>query len=191
MWRNSDKKPVGTDPVFEAAAARVTAEPVPGSDEEVSRNASQVAGAMSEEKMIIREEWAEGAARLCFLPAARLLHPAYALTDEEAESISPQMQAFLQAVADKYAPALLARLAGKYPEFFDLAAAVAVLHYQKWKLVSHIRAVEAQRMAAERQQPKEAAEAEAFARAAVDADVSSASRTVETDKPQAEGPRVI
>jgi hypothetical protein len=147
---------------FEEAAARVTAEPVPGSDEEVTRNAAELAGAVEEgDSLAIRPEWAEAAARLCFLPAARLSHPAYSLSDEEAEQISPKMQAFLQAVADKYAPAMLGRVANKYPEFFDLTAALGVLYWQKWRYVSKLRQWEAEqeREAAAKARASEAAPA--------------------------------
>jgi hypothetical protein len=149
---------------FEQAAARVTAavEPDPTG-----------AGGPADEGqdgLLIRPEWANGAARLIFLPAAKFSHPAFALTDDEAERITPQMQAFMQAIADKYAPELLGRLANKYPEFFDLTAAVGILYWQKWRYVSQIRrmeAMEAERMRAENQRPAERAEAETFAAAAV------------------------
>jgi hypothetical protein len=124
---------------FEAAAARVSAEveagPVPGAA------AVEVEG--EGESLEVRPEWAEAAARLCFLPAARIVHPAYALADEEAEIISPKMQAFLQAIADKYAPAAFSRVANKYPEFLDLAGALGVLYWQKWRYVSKLREMEA------------------------------------------------
>jgi hypothetical protein len=151
---------------FDAAAARVTAEPIPGSDEEATRNASEMAGAIAEdgEDFIIREEWAEATARICFVPAAKLIHPAYALTDDEAESISPQMQAFLQAVADKYAPAAIARIANRYPELVDLVAALGILYYRKWKFVSRMIALEAQERARrEAAEKKSAADADANA----------------------------
>ena len=135
---------------FEEAAARVTA----GSDEEVTRNAAEMAEAVEgADSLAIRPEWAEAAARLCFLPAARLAHPAYSLSDEEAEQISPKMQAFLQAVADKYAPAALGRVANKYPEFTDLAAALGVLYWQKWRYVSQLQALEASERAAAAKTP--------------------------------------
>jgi hypothetical protein len=101
--------------------------------------------------LVIRPSWADAAARLCFVPAARLAHPAYALTDEEAEVISPKMQAFLQAVADKYAPAAFSRVANKYPEFCDLTAALGILYWQKWRYVSKLKQMEAaERAEAER-----------------------------------------
>jgi hypothetical protein len=124
---------------FEEAAARVTAE----SPEVAAAADAFIAAESEQDSLAIRPEWAEAAARLCFLPAARLSHPAYTLTDEEAEIISPKMQVFLQAVADKYAPALVGRVANKYPEFFDLTAALGVLYWQKWRYVSKIRAMEA------------------------------------------------
>jgi hypothetical protein len=168
---------VGGD--FEKAAEQVSAKPA---ETEFAENGPAVEVV---ERFLIREEWAEGAARLCFVPPARLIHPAYALTDDEAERIAPQMQEFLQAVADKYAPAALATLSSKYPEFFDLTAALGVLYYQKWKYVSHLRAVEAREKKA-----RENASPEPFSQT-IDADVSRASRTVETDKPQVDGPHVI
>jgi len=140
LWGQSKENSGEAGGDFEAAAARVTA----GSDEEVTRNAAEVTAAIEDgDAFEIRPEWAEAAARLCFLPAARLSHPAYALTDEEAEVISPKMQAFLQAVADKYAPAALGRVANKYPEFFDLTAALGILYWQKWRFVSKMRALDA------------------------------------------------
>jgi hypothetical protein len=103
---------------FEQAAARVTVAAESPAD-------AIAAGVETGDRLEVRPEWAQAAARLCFLPAARLSHPAYALTDEEAEKISPQIQALLQAVADKYAPALVGRVANKHPELFDAAAAPA------------------------------------------------------------------
>jgi hypothetical protein len=145
LWGKSKENSAGTGGEFEEAAARVTV----GSDEEVSRNAAEMVDAVSgADRLEIRPEWAQAAARLCFLPAARLSHPAYALTDEEAETISPQIQALLQAVADKYAPALVGRVANKHPELFDAAAALGVLYWQKWRLVSRLQEMEAAERAA-------------------------------------------
>jgi hypothetical protein len=121
---------------FEAAAARVTVA------EQVSDVAATAEAAAHGDRLEIRPEWAEAAARLCFLPAARLSHPAYALTDEEAQTISPQIQALLQAVADKYAPALVGRVASRHPELFDAVAALGVLYWQKWRYVSKLQAAE-------------------------------------------------
>src|SRR6266446_10035768 len=138
LWGQSKENSGATGGEFEQAAARVTAEDVPRA---AGADGAEVPD--GEDRLEIRPEWAEAAARLCFLPAARLSHPAYALTNEEAEVISPKMQAFLQAVADKYAPAALGRVANKYPEFFDLTAALGVLYWQKWRYVSKMRALDA------------------------------------------------
>ena len=141
---------------FDAAAARVSAEVA----EEPGPGAAAVEPE-PETALVIRVEWAETAARLCFVPPARLVHPAYALEDREAAAIAPQMQAFLQAVADKYAPAALGRVASKYPEFFDLAAALGVLYWQKWRHVSRIQKLEAEERAAAASREKETAGAPA------------------------------
>jgi len=143
LWGQSKENSGATGGEFEQAAARVTAEDVPRA---AGADGAEVPD--GEDRLEIRPEWAEAAARLCFLPAARLSHPAYALTDEEADVISPKMQAFLQAVADKYAPAALGRVANKYPEFFDLTAALGVLYWQKWRFVSKMRALDAAEKAA-------------------------------------------
>jgi len=154
MWKKAEKQSVTAGGDFEAAAARVTVEPEP---------ADELPGAEAEaapaEAFLIRPEWANAAARLCFLPAARLSHPAFALTDEEAEKITPQFQALMQAVSDRYAPALLGRVANRHPELFDAAAALGVLYWQKWRYVAKLRQIEAQQAA-------EKAAAERSARAA-------------------------
>jgi hypothetical protein len=121
---------------FETAAARVSVAVDAPADVIAAEGAAV-------DRLEVRPEWAQAAARLCFLPAARLSHPAYALTDEEAEKITPQIQALLQAVADKYAPALVGRVANQHPELFDAAAALGVLYWQKWRMVTQLRQLEA------------------------------------------------
>ena len=143
LWsKGKENNAAATGGEFEEAAARVTVAAVESPADEAA------AGLASGDRLEVRPEWAQAAARLCFLPAARLSHPAYALTDEEAEKITPQIQALLQAVADKYAPALVGRVANKHPELFDAAAALGVLYWQKWRLVSHLRELEAAERAA-------------------------------------------
>jgi hypothetical protein len=165
LWPKSKESNAARGGDFEEAAARVT---VAAGESPAD---AAMAGVESGDRLDIRPEWAQAAARLCFLPAARLSHPAYALTDEEADSITPQIQALMQAVADKYAPALVGRVASRHPELFDAIAALGVLYWQKWRLVSRLQREEAllreARMGAEAQQPKERAEADAFAAAAV------------------------
>ena len=130
-------RPGGID--YETAAARVTAE-----DPEVAAAADAFVEA-DEEALIVKPEWAIVAVKGCFYPAAKWIHPAYAIDDGEAAQISPKMQVFLQTVADKYAPAAISRLANRYPEFWDLVAVLGVLYYQKWRAVSKIIAEEQKR----------------------------------------------
>lgn len=140
MWgrkeqnQEAESHPGGIE--FETAAARVTAD-----SPEIAAEI-HVAFEGEEESLLIKPEWAIVAVKGCFYPAAKFIHPAYAVADDEAEKISPQMQVFLQAIADKYAPAAIARIANRYPEFWDLAAALGVLYYQKWRAVSKLVAEE-------------------------------------------------
>lgn len=97
-----------------------------------------------QEKLGISLEWGQGALEGCFLPLAKLDHPAWALTEEEARKGAPKMQAFLQAVADRLAPAILARVVNKYPEFTDLLGMLAILSFEKYKQVRKIKTAESQ-----------------------------------------------
>jgi hypothetical protein len=135
-----NQNPGGID--FETAAARVTVEEkvLQPMDQEL---ADELHEAAAGESLIIRPEWALVAVKGCFYPAAKWIHPAYEATDEEAQKAAPQMQAFLQTIADKYAPAMIARLANRHPEFWDLVAALGILYYQKWDAVTRIMAAEA------------------------------------------------
>ncbi len=133
---NPSLRPGGID--FETAAARVTVE-----DPEIAAAAdSFIAATADDEALIVRSEWAIVAVKGCFYPAAKWIHPAYAIDGGEAAQVSPKMQLFLQMVADKYAPAAISRLANRYPEFWDLVAVLGVLYYQKWRAVSKIIAEE-------------------------------------------------
>jgi len=142
MWGRKEQKneeAVGSPGIdFETAAARVTA-----ASPEIAAAADAVIDLENEESLLIKPEWAIVAVKGCFYPAAKFIHPAYAVADDEAEKISPQMQIFLQAIADKYAPAVIARVANRYPEFWDLVGAVGVLYYQKWRAISKLIAEEA------------------------------------------------
>ncbi len=101
------------------------------------------AGEVDEEELIIKPEWALAVSKGCFYPAARWIHPAYSLNDEEAEKINPKMRAFLQAAADKYMPAQISLLANRFPEVWALLAVLGALYYQKYRVVSKVMAEEA------------------------------------------------
>lgn len=88
-----------------------------------------------EDRFLIRPEWARETVKSCFVPLAVYHHPSWELTDGEAERARPQMQVFLQAVADRYVPAILSRFATRHAELFDLTFALALLYWVKWKVV--------------------------------------------------------
>jgi hypothetical protein len=97
-----------------------------------------------EEALKVKPAWAVVAAKGVFFPAAKWIHPAYALTDEEAVRVAPEMQVFLQSLADKYAPVAVSRIANRYPEFADLIAALGTVYYHKWRAVKKLVAEEEQ-----------------------------------------------
>jgi hypothetical protein len=140
---------------FEAAAESFTAPPpLPveagtGSDAEVSDNVAAVAEAMREgetggdavDRFEVSLEVAASAVKLPFELFA-MKHPAWSLTDGEAEKVAPKMQVVLQKLADRYLPALLAKAASEHRDLLELIAALGWLVYAKGKQVSAIEAAE-------------------------------------------------
>src|SRR5579885_174577 len=158
---SSRKKNAAGGESFEEAAASVTAESI----------GAEVASAVERpgepgERFVIREEWAEATVESIFSLIARADHPAWTLTDEETETVAPKMQVFLQAIADRYAPQMLAKFASKHAELFDLTAALGVLLWTKWRFVSKIKLVEFEE--AKKRLEREAAEKAAASSAAAD-----------------------
>ena len=150
MWgaKNKNQNPGGID--FDTAATRVTAEPAPESDEEVTRNANEVADAMADaegETLEIRPEWAVAIARSPYAIVARFYHPAFALTDEQAEKLGPKLLPLIRKVTDVWIPKWLAGVSNRNPEVFDAVAALAVTGYVQWVNVQKIQ--QAEREAAE------------------------------------------
>jgi len=141
MWfvkKEEKSQPSRSNPsgeIFEDAARQFTEAPR-------SEESSGAVAEKQEEKLVIKLEWAQGALEGCFYPFARLDHPAWALSEEESLKGAPAMQAFLQMLADKVAPAMLARVVNKYPEFADLVAMLGVLYYQKYRLVKKLKIAE-------------------------------------------------
>ncbi len=145
-------RPGGID--FDSAAARVTAaDPLIA-----AAAATTVIEKDADEALIIKQEWAIVAVKGAFYPAARWIHPAYAVNDAEAAKVGPKMQVFLQAVADKYAPAVVGRLASRYPEFWDLLGALGILYYEKWRAISQLLAAEAEARLAEKENNRDVIE---------------------------------
>src|SRR6267378_5599353 len=150
MWGKKEQKeenqsrPGGID--FDTAAERVTAEVEEPDEHELAVDediAAVLAGKPDEEALIVKPKWALRVSKGCFYPAARWIHPAYSLNDQEAEKINPEMQAFLQAAVDKYMPAAVSRVASRFPEMWDLLAVLGVLYYQKYQVVKKLIAEEA------------------------------------------------
>lgn len=93
-------------------------------------------------------EFSEEAARLCFLPLAKYDHPAWELDDAEAQKLGPRFERLFQAVADRYLPAVMFRLAARHPEAFNLGVVLAVMYWKKYRVVSKVKASEAKAEAA-------------------------------------------
>ena len=117
---------------FDEAAARVTSVPLPKENAGGSEPEQQE----REERFTIREEWAEGTLRAIYWPLAEFHHPAWVITEEEARAGGPHLLPLMQAIADRYAPAFLGRLANRHSELFDALGFFAVLTWQKMKIVN-------------------------------------------------------
>lgn len=91
--------------------------------------------AKPEQHFEIQPKWARGAVKACFVPLAKYQHPAWLLTDEEAEAVRPEMQSFMQAAFDKYVPSFLNRWASRHSEFANLLLGMGTLYYMKYQAV--------------------------------------------------------
>ena len=103
--RNPFKKPEEQNPMtggssFDEAAARVTGvlepEPAPPSAD----SETVVVG----ERLEIRPEWAEWFVRQPFEIGARLYHPAFAISDAQAEALGPKVLPLMQKIANEWIP---------------------------------------------------------------------------------------
>jgi len=121
---------------FEDAAKSVSAA---GKPEESSLESGEVA----EDKFVIDEAWAVASVQFIFSPLAKYSHPAWEISDKEAQLVSPKMQVFLQNLVDRYIPQFLSRFAAKNKELSELAGALAMLYFIKRRQVSRILKVEA------------------------------------------------
>ncbi len=151
MWGNSKKEnPGGTD--FESAAARVTAEVLPNPEEDPglyekrgdgNPNAPEDEG----DGLEIRPEWAVALARAPYAVVARFYHPAFALSDEQAEKLGPKLLPLIRKVTDVWIPKWLAGASNRNPEMTDAVLALALTGYVQWMHVQKIQ--ESEREAAE------------------------------------------
>ncbi len=176
-WKSSDefqtqapeKKPIpsasGSDREFQAAVEETTAQPEVSpepSAPEPEKRASfwerfKIAGRKEPVGITVKDKWARGVVKVCFLPLAKYDHPAWRLTDSEAEMARPEMQEFLQALSNRYTPGLLARFEKRHPEFVDMLVAMVSLYYVKYKAVSLVVLAEEARGEARKARSREEA----------------------------------
>ena len=124
-------------PVEESSAG-----PAPSADEastgwwkRFKEKARRWVSAGSGQEFAVKPEWSRGLVIQIFEPLAKHSHPAWRVTIEEADKLAPEMQAFLQEVADRYTPAILAAIAARHPAVVDLVIGLLVLTYAKSKQV--------------------------------------------------------
>ncbi len=140
QWRKrTPTENLSSPPDELGAAVRETVAPVPEPEAEVvSPQPKQgffsrwFSSAKPEEKFLIQPKWARGAVKGCFWPMSNYVHPAWALTDEEAEKATPEMQEFLQALCDRYVPTILNEWGARHKEFMNVLLAIATLYYFKF-----------------------------------------------------------
>ncbi len=89
-----------------------------------------------QEHFLIKPKWAVEIVKATSWPLEIYVNPAWALTDAEAGEAASEMQVFLQAVADRYAPLIFARFASRHSEVFDLCMAMSLMYYHKVKAVN-------------------------------------------------------
>jgi hypothetical protein len=87
------------------------------------------------EKLNVSEDHAREVVKICFWPLAHYVDPLWALSDEEAQPATPKMQAFLQWLLMKYAPAVTLKLAARFPEILAVAVAMALVAWRKAQIV--------------------------------------------------------
>src|SRR5260370_18013462 len=149
MWGNSKKaNPGGTD--FETAAARVTAavlhnpEEDPGLSEKPGDGKPNAPEDESGDRLEIRPEWAVAIARSPYALVAKIYHPAFALSDEQAEKLGPKILPLIRKATDVWIPSWLAGVSNRNPEMFDAVAALAVAAAVQWTHVGKVRQAEAE-----------------------------------------------
>ncbi len=150
MWGKKEN-PGGSD--FESAAARVTAEVLPNPAEDPGLYEKRGDGNPdapedeSGDRLEIRPEWAVAIARSPYALVAKLYHPAFALSDEQAEKLGPKLLPLIRKITDVWIPAWLAGASNRNPEMTDAVLALAMTGYVQWMHVQKIQ--ESEREAAE------------------------------------------
>src|SRR5258708_28399980 len=149
MWGSKDKKetPGGID--FDSAAKRVTAEVLPNPEEDPglyeqpgdgNPNAAEDEG----DRLEIRPEWAVAIARSPYSGIAKFYHPAFALSDQQAERLGPKILPLIRKITDVWIPSWLAGVSNRNPEMSDAVFALAFVGYVQWQTVQKIQQAEAE-----------------------------------------------
>ena len=151
MWGSKDKKenPGGID--FDSAAKRVTAEVLPNPEEDPGLyekpgdgNLNNAPEDESGDRLEIRPEWAVFLARSPYALVAKFYHPAFALSDEQAEKLGPKILPLIRKVTDVWIPSWLAGVSNRNPEMSDAVFALAFIGYVQWQHVQRIQQAEAE-----------------------------------------------
>lgn len=152
--QSPNQNPGGID--FDTAAARVTAETEDTGVEfakELRDNVHGSAAAAEDdgETLEIRPEWAVFLARTPYALVSKFYHPAFALSDEQAEKLGPKLLPLIRKVTDVWIPSWLAGVSNRNPEMTDAIAALCVTGYFQYLNVQKIMEAEAE--AAENAKP--------------------------------------
>ena len=149
MWGKSKNENPGTTD-FETAAARVTAEVLPNAEEDPGLYEKPGDGNLNApedetgDRLEIRPEWAVAIARSPYALGAKLYHPAFALSDEQAKKLGPKILPLIRKVTDVWIPSWLAGVSNRNPEISDAVFAMVFLLYVQWQHVQKIQQAEAE-----------------------------------------------
>lgn len=86
-------------------------------------------------RLVVTPKWATEVVKATSWPLERYVHPAWALTVEEASKAAPEMQTFLQAFVDRYLPALMKKFVSRHSVLLDMVAALSMVYAEKYKAI--------------------------------------------------------
>src|SRR5260221_1026809 len=108
------------------------------------RRVVEEAAAEDSEHLEIRPEWAVFLARTPYALVAKLYHPAFALSDQQAEKLGPKILPLIRKITDVWIPSWLAGVSNRNPEMSDAVFALAFIGYVQWQNVQKIQQAEAE-----------------------------------------------
>lgn len=142
MWgKSKNENPGGTD--LETAAARVTAEEEKP-EETIAADPPSPLDSPEQESLEVPPEVVTAIARAPYAAIARFYHPAFALSDEQAEKLGPKMLPLIRKITDVWIPSWLAGASNRNPELRDAVLALAVTGYVQWMHVQKVMQAEAE-----------------------------------------------